>query len=93
MQRGFLFGIGSLLIVGAITGLGFLLSQDFLGGVSLALICIPLSVVVIRAVKSAPPNRGEQKPHCLCDNALLRPARSKESKSAPVPRRALTLAN
>jgi hypothetical protein len=58
MKRGFLFGIGSFLIVGIITGLGLLLSQDFLGGGSLELICIPLSVVIIRAAKSAPPNRS-----------------------------------
>jgi hypothetical protein len=58
MKRGFLFGIGSFFIVGIITGLGLLLSQDFLGGVSLQLICIPLSAVVIRAAKSAPPNRS-----------------------------------
>ncbi len=55
MKPGFLFGLGSFFIIGVITGL-LRLREDVLTGAVAALICIPLSVMVIRAARSAPPH-------------------------------------
>ena len=53
MKRGFLFGLGTFLVVGAIAGLG----ASSLAGIIVAFICTPLSVVAIRAAKLVP-SRG-----------------------------------
>lgn len=59
MKRGFLFGFGSFLIVAAIVGLSRALVGTFgLAGVIVALICTPLSVIIIRAANSAPSHRS-----------------------------------
>jgi hypothetical protein len=57
MKRGFLFGLGSFFVVGAIAGLG----ASGLAGIIVAFICTPLSVVVIRAAKLVP-SRGSWLP-------------------------------
>jgi hypothetical protein len=54
MKRGFLFGLGSFLVVGVIAGLGeALVGASGLAGM-VAFICMPLSFVVIRAARLAP---------------------------------------
>ena len=59
MKRGFLFGLGSFLIVAVIGGLiGALLGTARLAAIIEALICIPLSIVVIRRASLAPPHRS-----------------------------------
>jgi hypothetical protein len=59
VKRGFLFGLGSFLIIAAIAGLsGALVGSVGLAGVFVALICMPLSVIVIRAANSAPSHRS-----------------------------------
>jgi hypothetical protein len=50
MKRGFLFGLGSFLVVGVIAGLGGAVVGAS-GGIVVALVCTPLSVVVIRAAR------------------------------------------
>jgi hypothetical protein len=58
MKRGFLFGLGSFLVVGVIAGLGgALVGASGLAGIVVAFVCTPLSVVVIRAARLAP-SRG-----------------------------------
>lgn len=55
MKRGFLFGLGSFLVVGVIAGLGgALIGAPGLAGIVVAFICMPLSFVVIRAARLAP---------------------------------------
>jgi hypothetical protein len=54
MKRAFLFGLGSFLIIVAISELARLNKIDAI----LALVCMPVSVVVIRAANRAPPNRS-----------------------------------
>ena len=55
MKRGFLFGLSSFLVVAVIGGLGgALLGASGLAGIIVAFICMPLSVVVIRAARLAP---------------------------------------
>jgi hypothetical protein len=59
MKRGFLFGLGTYLILGVIAGFvsAFRGDQiDLLTGAFLILICGPLSVLVIRRANQAPPN-------------------------------------
>jgi len=59
MKRGFLFGLGSFLIIAAIVGLSRALVGTFgLAGVIVVLICTPLSVTIIRAASTAPPHRS-----------------------------------
>jgi hypothetical protein len=59
VKRGFLFGLGSFLIIAAIGGLsGTLVGTIGLAGIIVALICMLLSVVVIRAANSAPSHRS-----------------------------------
>ena len=59
MKRGFLFGLGSFFIAAAIASLiGALFRTAGLAGVIVALICMPLSVVVIRRASSAPSHRS-----------------------------------
>ena len=59
MKRGFLFGLGSFLIVSVIGGLsGALIGTARLAAIITALICIPLSVFVIRRASLAPPRRS-----------------------------------
>ncbi len=59
MKRGFLFGLGSFFIIAAMGSLiGALIGSAGLAGVAVALICIPLSIVVIRRASLAPPNRS-----------------------------------
>jgi len=59
VKRGFLFGLGSFLIVAAIGGLsGALIGTARLPAIIAALICIPLSVVVIRRASLAPPHHS-----------------------------------
>jgi hypothetical protein len=63
MKRGFLFGLGSFLIVSVIGGLsGALIGTARLAAlvssIITALICIPLSVFVIRRASLAPPHRS-----------------------------------
>ena len=59
MKRGFLFGLRSFLIVAVIGGLsGALIGTAGLAAIIAALICIPLSVVVIRRASLAPPHRS-----------------------------------
>jgi hypothetical protein len=58
MKRGFLFGLGSFLVVGVIAGLGgAVVGASGLVGIVVALACTPLSVVVIRAARIVP-SRG-----------------------------------
>jgi hypothetical protein len=58
MKRGFLFGLGSFLVVGVIAGLGgALVGASGLAGIVVAFICTPLSVVVICAARLTP-SRG-----------------------------------
>jgi hypothetical protein len=59
VKRAFLFGLGSFLIVAVIGGLsGALIGTARLAAIMVALICIPLSVVVIRRASLAPPHRS-----------------------------------
>ena len=59
MKRGFLFGLGSFLIVAVIGGLiGALIGTAARAAIIEALICIPLSIVVIRRASLAPPHRS-----------------------------------
>ena len=59
VKRGFLFGLGSFLIVSVIGGLsGALIGTARLAAIVTALICIPLSVFVIRRASLAPPHRS-----------------------------------
>jgi hypothetical protein len=58
MKRGFLFGLGSFLVVAAIGSLISALIGTFgLPGIIAALICTPLSLMVIRAASLAPSHR------------------------------------
>src|SRR3974390_581148 len=58
VKRGFLFGLGSFLIVSVIGGLsGALIGTARLAAIITALICIPLGVFVIRRAIFAPPPR------------------------------------
>jgi len=55
MKRGFLFGLGSFLVVGIIASLGGALVGAFgLAGIVAAFLCAPLSVVVLRAAMLVP---------------------------------------
>jgi hypothetical protein len=56
MKRGFLFGLGSFLILGVLLGLVDLFRSQPAVGVILMLILMPLSVVTIRAANAAPPH-------------------------------------
>jgi hypothetical protein len=59
MKRGFLFGLGSFLIVAAVAGLtGAILRKVGLASAIVGLICNPLSAVVIRAARLAPSHRS-----------------------------------
>jgi len=59
VKRGFLFGLGSFLIVSVIGGLsGALIGTARLAAIITALICIPLSVFVIRRAGLARPHRS-----------------------------------
>ena len=61
MKRGFLFGLGSFFIAGVIAGaVGGLIGTSRIAGFIMALVFMPLSVVVIRKAKSAPPHRSLQ---------------------------------
>jgi hypothetical protein len=58
VKRGFLFGLGSFFIAAATTSLiGALIGTTGLAGVVVALICAPLSIVVLRRASVAPPHR------------------------------------
>jgi riboflavin transporter FmnP len=57
MKRGFLFGLGSFFIIGIIGGL-LSLRQNVTIGVVATIICVPLSIVVVRAAKSASSDRS-----------------------------------
>ena len=59
MKRGFRFGLGSFLIIAAIAGLiGAVVGTVALAGVIMAFVCMPLSILVIRAANSAPFHRS-----------------------------------
>jgi predicted membrane metal-binding protein len=58
MKRAFLFGLGTYLILVAISGLLHSFGQAGLLGALVALVTMPISVVVIRAARRAPPNRS-----------------------------------
>jgi hypothetical protein len=59
MKRGFLFGLGSFLIIAAVGSLsGFLAGTFGPVGLILGLGCIPLSIIVIGAATAAPSNRS-----------------------------------
>ena len=58
MKRGFLFGLGSFLIMGIIVGLISLLRDRDIIAAILSLVLMPFSVVTIRAANRAPPNRS-----------------------------------
>ena len=59
MKRGFLFGLGTYLIVVVIVGLIQIVRENDLAvGAVMMLIFMPLSVFVIGRAKSAPPNRS-----------------------------------
>ena len=61
MKRGFLFGLGSFLVVGVLAGLGEAFKGDHLDiivGAALMIICAPLSVLVIRKANAAAPNKS-----------------------------------
>ena len=58
MKRGFLFGLGSFLILGAIAGVLQFISAHELTSIVLAFVLIPLSVITIRTAGKAPPNRS-----------------------------------
>jgi len=61
VKRGFLFGLGSFFIAGVIAGaVGGLIGTSRIAGFIMALVFMPLSVVVIRKAKSAPPHRSLQ---------------------------------
>ncbi len=57
MKRGFLFGLGSFLSLGVITGLVQLSSDVTIAAIMVA-ISVPLSILVIYAANRAPPNRS-----------------------------------
>jgi hypothetical protein len=57
MKRGFLFGLGSFLCLGVITGLVQLSSDVTIAAIMVA-ISVPLSILVIRTANRAPPNRS-----------------------------------
>ena len=55
MKRGFLFRLGSFFVVGVTGGVyGALIGAAGLAGIIVAFICMPLSVMVIRAARLAP---------------------------------------
>ena len=56
MKRGFLFGLGSFLIVGVIAGVGEIVKSRPVEGAVLVVILAPLSIVAIRKAKAAPPH-------------------------------------
>jgi hypothetical protein len=59
VKRGFLFGLGSFFIAAVTASLiGALIGTAGLACVVVALICTPLSIVVIRRASVAPPNRS-----------------------------------
>jgi hypothetical protein len=58
MKRAFLFGLGTFLILGVIYGLFRFFGEGGIASAILALVMMPISVVVIRAARQAPPNRS-----------------------------------
>jgi hypothetical protein len=59
MKRGFLYGLGTFLILGVIAGLfQFITAHDSVS-VIVALVLMPMSVLVVRAARKAPPNRSK----------------------------------
>jgi hypothetical protein len=56
VKRGFLWGLGSFLVVGAIWGLIQFFESDRFTGALMMVICMPLSAVTIRAAKATPPH-------------------------------------
>ena len=59
MRRGFLFGLGSFLVIAAIgSARSFLIGSFGPVGLIVVLGCIPLSIIVIRAAISAPYHRS-----------------------------------
>jgi hypothetical protein len=59
VKRGFLFGLGSFFIAATMASLiEALIGTAGLAGLVVALICIPLSIVVIRRASLAPPHRS-----------------------------------
>jgi hypothetical protein len=59
MKRGFLYGLSAFFILGVIAGLfQFITARDSVS-VIVALVLMPISVLVIRAARKAPPNRSK----------------------------------
>jgi hypothetical protein len=59
VKRGFLFGLGSFLIIAAVGSLSsFLVGTFGRAGLILGLGCIPLGIIVIRAAISAPSHQS-----------------------------------
>jgi hypothetical protein len=60
VKRGFLFGLGSFLILCAVSGIGRIVtSHADAAGIILALLGVPLSLAAIRAANRAPPNKSK----------------------------------
>jgi hypothetical protein len=59
MKRGFLFGLGSFLVIAAMgSPISALIGTFGLPGIIAAFICMPLSLMMIRAASSAPSHRS-----------------------------------
>ena len=54
MKRGFLFGLGTFFILGVLYGFVQIFRGDFVIGGIFALICVPLSPVIIYAAHATP---------------------------------------
>ena len=55
MKRSYLFGLGSFFAVAAIAGLlSLLIAKNVLLGLTITIVSVPLSLLTIRAAKSAP---------------------------------------
>ena len=62
MKRGFLFGLGSFLIVGVVAGISEVFrgsTTDEIVGALLIAACAPLSVIAIRKANSSPLNASK----------------------------------
>ena len=60
MNRGFLFGLGSFLVLGVLAGLvEVVFKREVLMGAMMIVLCAPLSVLAIRKASAAAPNKSE----------------------------------
>jgi len=58
MKRGFLFGLGSFLVLVVLAGLLEVWKGEHLIGALMIVLCAPLSVVAIRKANAAAPNKS-----------------------------------